>query len=121
MTSQECNKQLLNDIIQRNYIKYFQNGNQKTFSLIVNNGAVCCTNCITDSNYSDFEMDLGEIDFNKNLNICLDWYINNQCQCDINIIGQDDIDLFNKISNINLNDMITCAQEEDKKIGGTKQ
>ena len=95
MTSQECNKQLLNDIIQRNYIKYFQNGNQKTFSLIVNNGAVCCTNCITDSNYSDFEMDLGEIDFNKNLNICLDWYINNQCQCDINIIGQDDIDLFN--------------------------
>lgn len=97
MTSQECNRQLLNDIIQRNYIKYFQNGNQKTLSLVVNNGRICCTNCEFDSDYSDMEIDLGKTDFDSNLDICLDWYINNQCQCDINIIGQDDIDLYDNI------------------------
>ena len=90
------NRKLLNDIIQRNYIKYFQAGNQKQFSLVLNHGAICCTNCAIDANYSDDDINVGINNFDTNLDICLDWYINNKCKCDINIIGKDDIELYNK-------------------------
>lgn len=83
------NKKLLNDIIQRNYIKYFQAGNQKQLSLVVSNGVICCPNCAVDATYSDEDMALGNLDFDNNLKICLDWYVNNKCICDINIIGND--------------------------------
>ena len=72
------NRTLLNDIIQRNYIKYFQAGNQKQFSLVLNHGAICCTNCAIDANYSDDDINVGINNFDTNLNICLDWYITNK-------------------------------------------
>lgn len=88
ITSAELNEQLLNDVLERNYYKYFRES-KKQLSIIVNKGNICGTHCEVNNNFEDY-FQVFDLSNNKsNIKNLIDFYIKNKFKCDINILGDD--------------------------------